>query len=354
MKKRALVSSALTAVCVLLVQVPIMAKADGVNHYREVSAMGAHIQPDNDRTDEYGSAIRLMYGVRLDKHWWLEPQAFSGVIETDEAGATDFYQQGLGADLSYRFFTGEQFTPYGLIGGGVSRNDVAGNSASEIGGFANVGVGLMTRPLTQSGLRIRGDARYFYDSYDSGQSDIQLSLGVTFPIGATRTKVVEKLKVVEREVIVEKKAEDSDGDGVFDGVDQCPNTLEGLKVNSVGCVDTAQQQSIVLLGVTFDTNSDQLMANARSLLVGTADALKGQQDLEVELAGHTDSIGIEEYNRELSQRRADSVRNYLIELGVSGDRLSAVGYGESKPVRSNETKEGRERNRRVEFNVLSR
>lgn len=328
--------------------------ADGVRYDRELSVMGAYIEPDDDRTDEYGSAVRLIYGIRLDRHWWVEPQGFAGTIETGKSGATDYYQQGLGADLSYRFFDGEEFTPYGLIGGGVSRNDVANNPSNEFGGFANVGLGIMTSALTQSGLRIRGDARYFYDSFDDGQSDIQFSVGLTFPIGATRTKVVEKTRVVEREVVVEKDFADSDNDGVVDGVDQCPNTLEGLEVDSVGCVKTDQEQSVVLLGVTFDFNSDRLTANARDLLVRTADALKGQPGLKVELAGHTDSVGAEEYNRELSQKRAESVRNYLIDLGVSPDQMTATGYGESEPVRSNETEEGRERNRRVEFNVLSR
>lgn len=345
----------LLAASLLVTLAPEIAKAaDSVQHARELSVMGVYIEPDSDRTDEYGSAVRVIYGIRLDKHWWVEPQGFAGVIETGESGFTDFYQQGLGADLSYRFFGDKEFTPYGLIGGGVSRNDVANNSASEFGGFANVGLGLMTSPLTQSGLRIRGDARYFYDSFDDGLSDIQFSLGLTVPIGATRKEIVEKTTVIEREVVVEKDFADSDGDGVVDGVDQCPNTLPGLKVNAVGCVDTGQEQSVVLLGVTFDFNSDRLTANARDLLVRTADALKGQPDLEVELAGHTDSVGSEEYNRELSQRRAESVRNYLIDLGVSPDQMIATGYGESEPIRSNDTEEGRERNRRVEFNVLSR
>ena len=73
----------------------------------------------------------------------------------------------------------------------------------------------------------------------------------------------------------------------------------------------------------------------------------------MELAGHTDSVGSEAYNQQLSQRRAESVRNYLLDLGVDPDQLTAVGYGESKPIRSNDTEEGRERNRRVEFNVVS-
>lgn len=333
---------------------PGLVHADDVRHDHEISIMGVYIEPDSDRTDEYGSAVRLIYGIRLDKHWWVEPQGFTGIMETGESAAPDYYQQGVGADISYRFLDDQELTPYGLIGGGISRNDMANNSSSEFGGFGNVGLGIMTSPLSQSGLRIRGDVRYLYDSFDDGQSDVQFSLGLTLPIGATRKQIVEKTKVVEREVVVEKDFADSDGDGVVDGVDQCPNTLEGLEVDSVGCVKTDQEQSVVLLGVTFEFNSDRLTANARDLLVRTADALKGQSGLQVELAGHTDSVGADEYNRELSQRRAESVRNYLIDLGVSQNQMTAKGYGESEPVRSNDTEEGRERNRRVEFNVLTR
>lgn len=327
--------------------------ADSIQHTRELSIMGVYIEPDSDRTDEYGAAARAVYGIRLDRHWWVEPQAFVGVIETGQAGVTDFYQQGVGVDLSYRLLGDQAFTPYGLIGGGVSRNDVADNSASEFGGFANVGLGVLTSPLSQSGLRLRGEARYFYDSYDSGQSDIHFSLGVTVPIGVVRRQIVEKTTVIERPVVVEKALADSDKDGVVDGVDQCPNTLEGLDVDAVGCVKTDLQQSVVLRGVTFEFNSNRLTVNAREILVRAADALKGQQDMKVELAGHTDSVGAETYNQTLSRQRAEAVRDYLIDLGVARGQLTAVGYGESMPIRSNDTEEGRERNRRVEFNVLS-
>ncbi|MBD3655174.1 MULTISPECIES: OmpA family protein [Marinobacter] len=327
--------------------------AESVQHTSEFTLMGVYIEPDEDRTDEYGTAVRALYGIRLDRHWWLEPQFYSGVIETGVAGGTDYYQQGLGVDLAYRFFADASFTPYALIGGGVSRNDVANNRSSEFGGFANAGLGVMTSPLTQSGIRLRGDARYLYDSFDDNFSDLHFSLGVTVPIGATRTQIVEKTTVIEKPIVVEQGFADSDNDGVVDGVDQCPNTLEGLEVDSVGCVKTDQKQTVVLRGVTFEFNSNRLTANAKDILVRAGDALKGQPDMKVELAGHTDSVGAEAYNQQLSQQRADAVRDYLIDLGVEPDQLTARGYGESQPIRSNDTDEGRERNRRVEFNVVS-
>jgi len=330
-----------------------VAHAETVQHETEFSLLGSYIEPDSDRTDEYGSAVRAMFGIRLDKNWWVEPQFYSGVIETGDDVGIDYYQQGLGADLSYRLWESDAFTPYGSLGAGVSRNDVDGSSADEFGGYGNAAIGVISSPFTGSGIRMRADARYVYDTYDDGYSDLHFSLGVTVPIGVTRTRIVEKTTIVEKPVVVEKDFADSDKDGVVDGVDQCPNTLEGLEVNSVGCVETDKAQSVILQGVTFEFDSARLTANARDILIPAADALKGQPDLKVELAGHTDSVGSEAYNQQLSQRRAESVRNYLLDLGVDPDQLTAVGYGESRPIRSNDTEQGRERNRRVEFNVVS-
>lgn len=330
-----------------------LAQAKPVQHESEVSVLGSYIKPDNDRADDYGTAMRAMYSHRLSQHWWLEPQFFAGIFETGVNGGTDFYQQGLGADFNYRLFGPETFSPYISIGGGVSRNDVFNSSSNEFNGYANAALGLISSPFSKSGLRLRADARYLWDAFEEDYSDLHFSLGLTVPIGATRTRIVEKTVVIEKPVVVEKSLADSDGDGVVDGVDQCPNTLEGLEVNAVGCVETNQVQTVILQGVTFEFNSDRLTANARDILISTADALKGQTDLNVELAGYTDSQGSAAYNRELSQKRANAVRNYLLDLGVAPKQLTATGYGEANPVRSNDTEEGRERNRRVEFNVVS-
>ncbi len=334
-----------------------LTQAQSPEYHTDLSVLGIYIEPDDERTDDYGSAFRVSYGIRLGENLWVEPTFFSGVIETSDPVRTDYYQQGLGADLAYRFYRDNQFTPFVLAGIGVSRNDVANNPEDEIGGYGNVGLGFMTSEISDSGLRFRAEARYLYDSYDDGLSDIHFSAGVTVPLGTTRKEVVETIKYVDKPVIVEKEIiappADTDGDGVVDGVDQCPNTLVGLTVDAVGCVRTTEAQSLVLLGVTFDTNSDRLTANARDILDGTAEGLKGQPDMRVELSGYTDSRGSDEYNRMLSQKRANAVRAYLLGQGVSPAQLRAVGYGESDPLYSNDTAEGRERNRRVEFNVIS-
>lgn len=145
---------------------------------------------------------------------------------------------------------------------------------------------------------------------------------------------------------------DADGDGVYDGDDRCPGTLAGLKVDARGCAVQTEEQSVVLKGVTFLPGSTTLTDDAKAVLDPAASALKGQQDLKVEIGGHTDAQGSDAANQRLSQRRADSVRQYLIDKGVDASRLTAKGYGEAQPVASNDTPAGRAENRRVEFKVV--
>ena len=94
-----------------------------------------------------------------------------------------------------------------------------------------------------------------------------------------------------------------------------------------------------------------MTATSRPALERLVKGLKSQTNFNVEIAGHTDSTGSAEYNENLSDRRANAVREYLIEQGISAERLSAQGYGEVVPVASNETASGRAMNRRVEFRV---
>ncbi|WP_428310762.1 OmpA family protein [Hydrocarboniphaga sp.] len=145
---------------------------------------------------------------------------------------------------------------------------------------------------------------------------------------------------------------DSDRDGVPDYADKCPNTPYGLKVDAEGCVREAQ--TIVLQNVNFEFNKATLTADSKTVLDGVATGLKSDPNMKVELAGHTDSKGSDAYNLKLSQNRANSVKAYLVTQGIPASRLTAKGYGETKPVATNDTDEGRAQNRRVEFRVLAK
>lgn len=167
---------------------------------------------------------------------------------------------------------------------------------------------------------------------------------------------------------------DSDGDGVPDDLDRCPDTPRGVAVDSHGCPPEppappveppAAPRAVVpppapappappatwsfAGNVLFDTDKAEIKAAGRELLVNVADFLKANPQYTVEIQGHTDSTGSHDHNMKLSQARANSVLSFLVAQGVDAQRLSAVGFGPDQPVASNDTREGRARNRRVDL-----
>jgi len=145
-------------------------------------------------------------------------------------------------------------------------------------------------------------------------------------------------------------AKDSDGDGIMDDKDKCPTVAAPGTAD--GCpppAPTPAPKKLTLEGVNFDNDKATLRPDAYGILDKAAATLKEWGNAKVEVAGHTDSRSDDDYNQKLSQRRAETVRTYLIGKGVAADRLTAKGYGESSPVADNESEEGRFKNRRVEL-----
>jgi OmpA-OmpF porin, OOP family len=147
---------------------------------------------------------------------------------------------------------------------------------------------------------------------------------------------------------------DSDGDGVPDYLDKCPNTPKDTKVDTLGC-PVAEKAVITKEGtynygiIYFDTNKSNIKPKSRPVLNNVYEYLNRNKEVKLEIQGHADSTGPEAYNQKLSGARAMAVRNYLIKKGVAADRLTAKGYGESRPTADNSTVEGRAKNRRIEF-----
>ncbi len=136
---------------------------------------------------------------------------------------------------------------------------------------------------------------------------------------------------------------DDDGDGVLNSLDECPNTPAGAQVDSRGCEIHA-----ALEDTHFAFDSSALTDAAEAYLSSIAASLAGKS---LTAHGHTDSIGTEAYNMGLSERRAQSVADFLGSVGVSG--VNTVGHGESDPIASNDTAEGRALNRRVEITTAA-
>jgi outer membrane protein OmpA-like peptidoglycan-associated protein len=155
---------------------------------------------------------------------------------------------------------------------------------------------------------------------------------------------------------------DNDGDGILDGKDQCPvepEVINGFKDDD-GCPDKGETKVKVtktkieiLEKVYFATASSRIKKKSHNLLRQVAAILKtNPQITKIRIEGHTDSQGSEASNQKLSDRRAASVKRFLEQQGVAKGRLVSQGFGESKPVDTNDTREGRENNRRVEFNIV--
>jgi OOP family OmpA-OmpF porin len=141
---------------------------------------------------------------------------------------------------------------------------------------------------------------------------------------------------------------DDDGDGVINSQDECPNTPRGLAVDYKGCPLPVKGRVSIELLVQFDFDLTVIKPEFHDHLRGVANFLKTYPNTKITLDGHTCWIGTEDYNKDLSQRRAESVKAYLVDkFGIAASRLTTTGYGESLPISSNDTKEGRMKNRRV-------
>lgn len=153
---------------------------------------------------------------------------------------------------------------------------------------------------------------------------------------------------------------DSDRDGVADYKDQCPGTPVGVKVDNRGCpiplptksAEVTAAGTWIYKDIQFEVNKADLRQSSFPVLNEIAGALEAQPDLSIEIQGHTDSTGAHDYNVGLSQRRAESVKAYLVSKGIDSGRMTTKGYGPDRPIATNATKEGRARNRRVEVKPI--
>ena len=196
----------------------------------------------------------------------------------------------------------------------------------------NGGVGVRWMLGKRLGLRVEGRAIY---SLDESETDYLVSAGLNFYMGKVDPDPIPAPL-------------DSDGDGVTDDKDRCPGTPVGTRVDADGCPLPVAQVASIKLKVNFAFNSDVVQERYFADLGELAEFLKRFSDLQVDVEGHTDSVGPEEYNMQLSQRRAQAVVDMLVnQYGIAATRLEPKGYGESQPVASNDTEEGRAENRRV-------
>jgi OOP family OmpA-OmpF porin len=152
---------------------------------------------------------------------------------------------------------------------------------------------------------------------------------------------------------------DNDKDGVLDKDDKCPNEAETKNgyQDDDGCPDevpvTVKKFTGVVKGINFRRNSADIKASSFPLLKEAVKVFREYPDLRVEISGHTSTEGKRDFNMKLSRKRAESVKGFLTSAGIDEKRIGTVGYGPDRPIADNETKEGQEKNRRIEFRLLS-
>jgi OOP family OmpA-OmpF porin len=309
--------------------------------------------------------------TRNDDVWWqvgfgrFFGDHFSLDLEYDEFSGTyrqaDLISPGTSNDqwnlehlgLMGRYhFTQGKFRPYVAFGTGLLKeSNLVGSDRNHT---LRLGVGLQGQLAKHWSAR----AQLLWQ-HDSGSREVStegkfqdyiLSIGLNFDFGG-KPPPPPPAPVKEEPPPPPPPNPDLDGDGVLNERDKCPNTRPGAVVDLDGCEVEAV---IELDGVNFDFDKATLRPEAMVVLDEAAALLEKHERVVIEVAGHTDSVGSEEYNQGLSERRANAVRDYLTSKGVKASRLTARGYGESMPIASNDTDEGRAENRRVEMIVLDR
>ncbi|SJM95508.1 OmpA family protein [Crenothrix polyspora] len=312
-----------------------------------IAPFGSYVKPGGDRDAHnpgYGAGMGI--GKILNEHMNIELRGFYNGFDDDRAGRTGQWDLAGGtADLQYYFFR-SKFSPYAVLAAGAMNSYVGGNSGVGIIGEAGLG---FTYELNDNFL-IRSDVRYRYNNnlnahlLNQGTDefhDMTVNVGFVVPFGPKPGAPVAEIPVAPP---TDCSTLDTDSDGVNDCLDTCPGTISGSQVDAQGC-----PIKLEIKGVNFKYDSAELTSEAMVILDGVAESLINfPQKNDIEVAGHTSSEGSNRHNTRLSQRRSQSVADYLSQKGVT-NRLTARGYGEDQPIADNNTEEGRMQNRRVEL-----
>lgn len=371
----------LAAVALSMTSVAPLASAASDAPY--LGIQGSYQIPDQDRLTRDGYGGTLLLGAPINDYLAGELNLF-GLTADDRTRNGRNEQYGAGLDLAvYPFSRSARVAPFLLAGGGGVYDDRPNNDRGH--SFLNAGGGVLVNLTETTALRVDAK-RYRVDDDDAAVGnnylwDTRISAGVQVAFGGGPEPApvatppppappadsdgdgvpdrIDQCPGTPAGTTVDARGcppppppaapKDSDGDGVLDPVDACPGTPLGMKVDERGCaIKTAK---IVLRDINFEFDSARLTADSRQSLDKVVEGLRGQSGMELMIEGHTDSVGAEAYNLKLSKQRAEAAREYLISQGIDGGRLTARGLGESQPVTSNQTKDGRAQNRRVEFSV---
>jgi OOP family OmpA-OmpF porin len=338
-----------------------------------------YFDDDPDRKIDAGfSGGQIQVGKQMSERFSLE--GLLGYHDIDGFPGQEHLE--LGVNAIGNFMPDAMFSPYALGGLSYLRADVgtpdfgglpeADSTASDIA--ASAGLGLMAR-FGDSPWAARLEWRLRHAFGDS-LTDHVAAVGLQYTFGSDSDGAVAATSTAAPVAVM-----DSDGDSVIDSLDNCPNTPRGVAVDLNGCPVDADGDgvrndrdrcpgtdagamvdlngcefptNVSLAPVFFATGSARLDSEARQALDEAVELLLRHPGLPVEIEGHADSQGSEDFNMALSLVRAEVVRLHLEQAGVRASSLSVQGFGESQPAASNDTAAGRAQNRRVVLEMRDR
>lgn len=298
-----------------------------------INPMVGHQWFESDRYLEDDFLLGLGIEYHYSDRWAVELRYLDSSPDDADVGQ-------LFLEYMYLLQSAGQIQPYLAAGVGHADfdYDVSGSNKET---QAAVGAGLRYR--FNERWSSKADIRWLH-SIDESENDQLFTVSVSYAFGGKASPVPAAAPTPDSDPAV-----DSDSDGVLDSADQCPDTPAGAAVDERGCLKKLTRTETITLNVRFASNRAEVSQAFFNEIGKVADFMKRYPTVHGTIEGHTDDTGSAAHNKSLSQRRADAVRQTLIDhFGIDAKRLNAIGYGEERPVADNTTAAGRQQNRRVD------
>ncbi len=339
-----------TAAAVCLLYFPAAGFSQEVDNRFNINAgiVNYLFNSDKNQDDDIGYQLGFEFPLTerfsgTIQHFEVESDVLNSPLETDVSL--------LHAGINYNFDQISGWQPY--VGVGIGKHRFEGTG---LAGF------------DRESLDINLGMKYFFTDNWMGKfeammvnpggsldEDFLLGASIAYVFGSRNERPAPAPAARPTPAPQPVQPEDSDGDGVVDANDRCPNTNRNLAVDANGCVILDDEQRNQTLEINFDFDQAIVKDEYQDEIEEFADFMHEYNNTRATIEGHTDSVGTDEYNQALSERRANAVRNELImRYGIAASRLTAIGFGESQPVASNNTAAGRAQNRRIDADVSVR
>lgn len=356
--------------CVAAILLAPVASADGRWYINPMIGLQNF---DSERNLDDETTLSIGGEYRYNDSWATELRYLESNPDVENSSADVDLSQIYLDGLYYLKPESSQWQPYAVVGLGHAEFERNRFESKET--QANVGVGL--RYAFNHNWSLRADVRTIY-GFDDDTIDTLTSVGLSYAFGGKKSEPASEPAQAmpapkAAPVVADSDGDgvndprdncpntpagakvdamgcplDSDGDGVYDYADLCLNTPAGFKVNADGCMLKRAKEVSFDLSLRFALNSAAVEDFDKDAVTKVVTYLRDHSDATVIIEGHTDSSGNDAYNKNLSERRASAVAKLLTEqYGIAADRLSSAGYGEERPIADNNTAEGRAANRRV-------